>query len=139
MLHHIYKSTALYIKHLVLLELLRTQNVRHWHTCRHSGINQEPSLDFGTEKIYLFKLGVKETVPSLVILSACLTVDGFVADDEVININFSRGCNAIGTITTVANLWNANDNAFAKITSLFYNKLGAGKSTTEALRSAKLT
>lgn len=102
-----------------------------------SGADQEPTLDFGEEKIYLFELSAKQNSPSLVVLSACRTGDGFLADGEGI-ISLSRGFNAIGTSATIASLWNVNDNTAATIIGSFYRLLGEGKSSTSALRMAKL-
>ena len=102
-----------------------------------SGTNQEPTLDFGNEKIYLFELAAKQSAPSLVVLSACRTADGLLADGEGI-ISFSRGFNAVGTVATVASLWNANDNTVATISASFYKSLSEGKNGSEALRLAKI-
>ncbi len=102
-----------------------------------SGANKEPTLDFGKEKMYLFELSAKQHAPSLVVLSACRTADGKLAVGEGI-ISLSRGFNAIGTMATVASLWNVNDNAGALITADFYKYINKGYMASEALRQAKL-
>jgi CHAT domain-containing protein len=102
-----------------------------------SGKSQEPTLDFGKEKIFLFELAAKKSAPSLVVLSACRTADGLLANGEGI-ISLSRGFNAIGTPATIAGLWNVNDVAASVITGNFYKHLVAHKSNGEALHSAKL-
>jgi len=102
-----------------------------------SGKNQEPTLDFGREKIFLFELAAKKSAPSLVVLSACRTADGLLANGEGI-ISLSRGFNAIGTPATIAGLWNVNDVAASVITGNFYKYLLAHKSNGEALHLAKL-
>ena len=71
------------------------------------------------------------------VLSACRTADGFLADGEGI-ISLSRGFNAIGTSATIAGLWNVNDHAVAYITQHFYQSLLKGNTSAEALRDAKL-
>ena len=114
------------------------RNILHIGTHAYlSGPNQEPTLDFGQEKIYLFELSAKQQAPSLVVLSACRTADGFLADGEGI-ISLSRGFNAIGTSATIAGLWNVNDHAVAYITQHFYQSLLKGNTSAEALRDAKL-
>ncbi|WP_372820357.1 CHAT domain-containing protein [Pedobacter sp.] len=102
-----------------------------------SGNSQEPTLDFGNEKIFLFELAAKKSAPSLVVLSACRTADGLLANGEGI-ISLSRGFNAIGTPATIAGLWNVNDVAASVITGNFYKHLVAHKSNGEALHLAKL-
>ena len=102
-----------------------------------SGVNNEPTLDFGKEKMYLFELSAKQSAPSLVLLSACQTADGILANGEGI-ISLSRGFNAIGTAATIASLWNVNDQAAAQITASFYQSLEQTKNASKALRLAKL-
>jgi CHAT domain-containing protein len=102
-----------------------------------SGINKEPTLDFGKEKLFLFELLSKATRPNLVILSACRTGDGMLANGEGI-ISLSRGFTAIGTPATIAGLWNVNDEAVSQITANLYKYLLAGQSSGAALHQAKL-
>jgi len=114
------------------------RNILHIGTHAYlSGPNQEPTLDFEREKLYLFELSAKQQAPSLVVLSACRTADGILADGEGI-ISLSRGFNAIGTSATIAGLWNVNDNAVAYITQHFYQSLLEGNTSAQALRDAKL-
>ncbi|WAC40830.1 CHAT domain-containing protein [Pedobacter sp. SL55] len=87
--------------------------------------------------MYLFELSAKQSAPSLVVLSACQTADGILANGEGI-ISLSRGFNAIGTTATIASLWNVNDNAAAQIMAGFYQSLEKNKNASEALRQAKL-
>ncbi|TKC08234.1 CHAT domain-containing protein [Pedobacter polaris] len=102
-----------------------------------SGKNQEPTLDFDKEKVFLFELASKKSAPSLVVLSACRTADGLLANGEGI-ISLSRGFNAIGTSATIAGLWNVNDVAAAVITNNFYIHLLSNETSGEALHEAKL-
>ncbi|MNK09102.1 CHAT domain protein [compost metagenome] len=103
-----------------------------------TGVNNEPTLDFGKEKMYLFELSAKQSAPSLVVLSACQTADGILANGEGI-ISLSRGFNAIGTAATIASLWNVNDDAAAQIMASFYQSLKQTKNASEALRLGKLS
>jgi tetratricopeptide (TPR) repeat protein len=102
-----------------------------------SGVDQEPTLDFGKEKLFLFELLAKRNKPDLVILSACRTGDGLLAKGEGI-ISLSRGFSAIGTPATIAGLWNVNDDAVAQITAGVYQHLLKGQSSGTALHQAKL-
>jgi len=102
-----------------------------------SGKNQEPTLDFEKGKLFLFELDAKKNAPVLVVLSACRTADGLLANGEGI-ISLSRGFNALGTPATIAGLWNVNDVAASVITSSLYEHLLEGKSGGEALHQAKL-
>jgi len=102
-----------------------------------SGKNQEPTLDLDKEKLFLFELSAKKQAPSLVVLSACRTADGLLANGEGI-ISLSRGFNAIGTPATIAGLWNVNDVAASVIIGDFYKHLVNHKSNGEALHQAKI-
>lgn len=113
-------------------------NVLHIGTHAYlSGQNQEPTLDFGKERLFLFELAAKKQAPALVVLSACRTADGLLANGEGV-ISLSRGFNAIGTPATIAGLWNVNDVAASVITSNFYTHLLAGESNGNALHLAKV-
>lgn len=102
-----------------------------------SGRNQEPTLAFDREKVFLFELAAKKNAPSLVVLSACRTADGLLAKGEGI-ISLSRGFNAIGTPATIASLWNVNDVAASVITNSFYTHLVANRTSGTALHEAKI-
>ncbi|RZK33987.1 MAG: CHAT domain-containing protein, partial [Pedobacter sp.] len=102
-----------------------------------SGKNLEPTLDLDKEKLFLFELSAKKQAPSLVVLSACRTADGLLANGEGI-ISLSRGFNAIGTSATIAGLWNVNDVAASVIIGDFYKHLVNHKSSGRALHEAKI-
>lgn len=102
-----------------------------------SGKDQEPTLDFDKERLFLFELAAKKHAPALVVLSACRTADGLLANGEGV-ISLSRGFNAIGTPATIAGLWNVNDVAASVITSNFYKHMLRGQSNGNALHMAKI-
>ncbi|WP_316792322.1 CHAT domain-containing tetratricopeptide repeat protein [Pedobacter frigoris] len=102
-----------------------------------SGLQQEPTLAFEDNQVFLFELSARKTAPSLVVLSACRTADGIMASGEGI-ISLSRGFAAIGTQGTIAGLWNVNDEAAAAITADTYQNLIDGKEISNALHQAKL-
>jgi CHAT domain-containing protein len=103
-----------------------------------SGPNKEPTLDLGKEKLYLFELSNTANAPNLVVLSACQTADGVLANGEGI-ISMARGFNAVGSLATIASLWNVNDEAAATITANFYKQLSVHKDPVLALHKAKLS
>lgn len=120
-------------------QLFTKSNIMHIGTHAYlTGVNHEPTLDFGKEKMYLFELSAKQSAPSLVVLSACQTADGILANGEGI-ISLSRGFNAIGTAATIASLWNVNDDAAAQIMASFYQSLDKTTNASDALREAKLS
>ncbi|TDG36676.1 CHAT domain-containing protein [Pedobacter changchengzhani] len=125
------------VNHNSFINAFENSKVLHIGTHAYlSGENAEPTLDFEKEKIYLFELSSQKTAPSLVVLSACRTADGALANGEGV-ISLSRGFNAIGTPATIAGLWNVNDHAASIITANFYKFLLNDKSGSEALNLAK--
>ncbi|WP_113639198.1 CHAT domain-containing protein [Nubsella zeaxanthinifaciens] len=119
-------------------ELFAKSKVMHIGTHAYlSGSNNEPTLDFGKEKFYLFELANKTNAPNLIVLSACQTADGVLANGEGI-ISMARGFNAVGSAATIASLWNVNDEAAATITASFYRYLKKHKNPVVALQQAKL-
>lgn len=102
-----------------------------------SGARKEPTLAFQDNQVFLFELSALQNAPGLVVLSACRTADGMMADGEGI-ISLSRGFAAIGTQGTIATLWNVNDDAAAKITAETYKNLLEGKEISSSLHEAKL-
>jgi tetratricopeptide (TPR) repeat protein len=102
-----------------------------------SGVRKEPTLAFNDDQVFLFELSALQNAPGLVVLSACRTADGMMAEGEGI-ISLSRGFAAIGTQGTIATLWNVNDDAAAKITAETYKNLLEGKQISSSLHEAKL-
>lgn len=102
-----------------------------------SGIQQEPTLAFQDQQVFLFELSARKKVPSLVVLSACKTAGGQMSSGEGI-ISLNRGFAAIGTRGTIASLWNVNDEAAAAVTINTYEQLLTGQNVNAALHQAKL-
>lgn len=114
-------------------------NVLHISTHAYlSGNQQEPTLAFEDTEVFLFELAARKTAPDLVVLSACRTADGNLANGEGI-ISLSRGFTAIGAGGTIAGLWNVNDHAASNITASCYRNLTKGVKTSKALHLAKLS
>lgn len=102
-----------------------------------SGAQKEPTLAFDDGQMFLFELSTSLHVPALVVLSACQTADGMMAEGEGI-ISLSRGFAALGTKGTIAALWNVNDDAASVITADIYSGMLDGKNVGDALHRAKL-
>jgi len=102
-----------------------------------SGVQKEPAIALDDDQIFLFELSARQNAPALVMLSACRTADGILAEGEGI-ISLSRGFTAIGAQGTIAGLWNVNDEAAAAITTDVYKYLVKGQKISTALHHAKL-
>ncbi|MEB0261901.1 MULTISPECIES: CHAT domain-containing protein [unclassified Mucilaginibacter] len=102
-----------------------------------SGVNKEPTLDFGKEKLFLFELLARRNKPNPIVLSACRTGDGQLAKGEGV-ISLSRGFSAIGTTATIAGLWNVNDETVSQIITNMNKFLLDGQSSGQVLHLAKL-
>lgn len=102
-----------------------------------SGVQKEPTLAFNDNDVFLFELSARKSAPSLVVLSACQTADGMMAKGEGI-ISLSRGFAAIGAQSTIAGLWNVNDDAAASITTDVYHNILNGNTGSNALHLAKI-
>lgn len=78
-----------------------------------------------------------ETPADLVVLSACQTALGHLAETEGV-IGLSRSFFIAGARTVVAGLWSVDDKATVLLMTHFYQALFDGKSVPEAMRRAKL-
>ena len=110
------------------------------HVSTHSfleGKENIPVLQFADGKFFLFELYRKAFQPQLVVLSACRTGDGMLAEGEGI-ISLARGFIASGAAGIVAGLWNMNDDATSLVMGLFYRQLLIDHQPANALHAAKL-
>lgn len=96
-----------------------------------------PWVAFQDEKLTLEELYLTQNNADLVVLSACKTNDGKLANGEGV-MSLSRGFFQTGAKSIVASLWNVNDHATAEITTQFYKNLTQKQTTASALRNAKL-
>ena len=115
-------------------------NVNLLHISTHSflqGKENLPVLQLSDDKFFLFELYGKAFRPQLVVLSACRTGHGMLAEGEGI-ISLARGFTATGAEGIVAGLWNMNDETTAQLSGTFYSRLAVGDLPAAALREAKL-
>ena len=118
----------------------RLSDVNLLHISTHSylqGKENIPVLQLADDKFFLFELYGKSFQPQLVVLSACRTGHGMLAEGEGI-ISLARGFTATGAGGIVAGLWNMNDESTAKLVGKFYEEIIKGSSPAAALHKAKL-
>jgi CHAT domain-containing protein len=110
------------------------------HISTHSffqGKDNIPVLQLADDKFFLFDLYGRSFHPQLVVLSACRTGHGILAEGEGV-ISLARGFVAAGSGGIVAGLWNMNDESTAILMGNFYSHLIKIKSPAEALHATKL-
>ena len=76
-------------------------------------------------------------IADLVVISACHTGFGPVVEGEGV-MNLGRAFTYAGSESVLYSLWLANDFSSAQIFEAFYQELGAGASSSEALHQARL-
>ena len=101
------------------------------------GKENMPVLQLADDRFFLFELYGKTFHPQLVVLSACRTGHGMLAQGEGI-ISLARGFTATGAAGIVAGLWDMNDETTSSLIGSFYKLLGKGQSPATALHNAKL-
>lgn len=110
------------------------------HISTHSLLQGEehiPVLQLADDKFFLFELYGKSFQPQLVVLSACRTGHGLLAEGEGI-VSLARGFTASGAGGIVAGLWNMHDESTAELMSDFYRQLKKERYPSSALHSAKM-
>ncbi|ATL45825.1 hypothetical protein COR50_00870 [Chitinophaga caeni] len=111
------------------------------HISTHAYLEGEPPmpvLQMSDDKFYWFELFQYKFQPGLVVLSACKTGDGMLAEGEGI-ISLAREFAAAGAAGVVAGLWNVNDEAGAAMVASFYKNLSRESKPYLALHRAKLS
>lgn len=110
------------------------------HISTHSFLEGEehiPVLQMANDKFFLFELYGQSFQPQLVVLSACRTGHGLLAEGEGI-ISLARGFTASGAGGIVAGLWNMHDESTAELMGSFYQHLAKEHFPADALHAAKL-
>ncbi|GEP94171.1 CHAT domain-containing protein [Chitinophaga cymbidii] len=101
------------------------------------GDQQLPAIQLADGPFFLFELYARKFHPGLIMLSACRTGQGMLAEGEGI-ISLAREFTASGATGIVAGLWNVHDAAAARLTGDFYEQLPSAKNPMIALHAAKL-
>jgi len=110
------------------------------HVSTHSflqGKENMPVLQLADDKFFLFELSGNRFQPQLVVLSACRTGHGMLAQGEGV-ISLARGFTASGAGGIIAGLWDMNDEVTASLMGNFYRELIIEARPAEALHKAKL-
>ena len=94
-------------------------------------------IDDPSQKLTLRELYDLESNNELVVLSACSTAEGEIAEGEGV-LSLARGFFYAGAKSVVSTLWAVNDQSSAIIMSEFYRQLKQGKRKDVALQQAKL-
>lgn len=101
------------------------------------GEQQLPAIQLSDGPFFLFELYARKFHPGLIMLSACRTGQGMLAEGEGV-ISLAREFTASGATGIVAGLWNVHDAAAARLTGDFYGQLPSAKNPMMALHHAKL-
>ncbi len=94
-------------------------------------------IDDPTQKLTLRELYDLKSNNELVVLSACSTAKGEIAEGEGV-LSLARGFFYAGAKSVVSTLWAVNDQSSAIIMAEFYRQLKKGKRKDVALQQAKL-
>ncbi|WP_346316023.1 CHAT domain-containing tetratricopeptide repeat protein [Chitinophaga sp. YIM B06452] len=100
------------------------------------GDQQLPAIQLADGPFYLFELYARKFRPGLIVLSACRTGQGMMAEGEGI-ISLAREFTTSGATGIVAGLWNLHDATAASLTGDFYNQLRNAADPAMALHHAK--
>ncbi|MGN6511250.1 MAG: CHAT domain-containing protein [Chitinophaga sp.] len=101
------------------------------------GDQQLPAIQLADGPFYLFELYARKFHPGLIVLSACRTGQGMMAEGEGI-ISLAREFTTSGATGIVAGLWNLHDATAASLTGDFYDQLRNAADPATALHHAKM-
>lgn len=107
------------------------------HLATHAQAGENPWVAFSDDKMEISELHTFQNQAELVVLSACNTSLGEIAEGEGI-LSLTRSFFYSGANAIVATVWNVNDKSTAYIFKEFYQNLKDGDSKSAALRKAKL-
>lgn len=114
------------------------KNYKILHLATHADASASPWIAFKDSILELPELYAFRNEADLVVLSACNTSLGEVANGEGV-MSLARGFFHSGANSVVSSLWNVNDKSTAALLSVFFENLSDGQSKSEALRNAKLS
>jgi len=106
------------------------------HLATHASTDEDPWIAFNDSKLELHELYTYKSQADLVVLSACNTANGELAQGEGV-MSLARGFFHSGANSVLSTLWNANDKATADIMKNFYQNLSDGNTKSKALQLAK--
>ncbi len=107
------------------------------HLATHANSGEHPWIAFYDEKVELHELYTLPNEADMVVLSACNTSLGEVAQGEG-TFSLARGFFYSGANSVVSTLWNVNDKSGTELMKGFYSNLKKGQTKARALHNAKL-
>ncbi|MEL6561729.1 MAG: CHAT domain-containing protein [Bacteroidota bacterium] len=107
------------------------------HLATHAQAGENPWVAFSDAKMDITELHTFQNQAELVVLSACDTSLGEIAEGEGI-LSLARSFFYSGANSIIATLWNVNDKSTSFVFKEFYKNLKSGDSKSAALRKAKL-
>ncbi|MGB3466268.1 MAG: CHAT domain-containing protein, partial [Cyclobacteriaceae bacterium] len=107
------------------------------HLATHAQAGDNPWVAFSDSKMDISELHTFQNQAELVVLSACNTSRGKIAEGEGI-LSLARSFFYSGANAIIATEWNVNDKSTSFIFRAFYKNLKDGDSKSAALRKAKL-
>jgi len=116
--------------------LSKTKDSKIIHLATHANFSDNLQIAFHDTNLEYHELYTSKNQAELVVLSACNTSLGEIADGEGV-LSLARGFFYAGANTVVSTFWNANDKSTAIIMESFYKNLKAGQTKSQALHNAK--
>ena len=107
------------------------------HLATHAQTGDNPWIAFSDAKMDIAELYTFQNQSELVVLSACNTSRGEIAEGEGV-LSLARSFFYSGANAIIATEWNVNDKSTSFIFKEFYTNLKNGESKSAALRNAKL-
>ncbi|WP_378173580.1 CHAT domain-containing protein [Aquimarina sp. SS2-1] len=117
--------------------LSKTSDYKIIHLATHANFSDNLQIAFYDTNLEYHELYTSRNQAELVVLSACNTSLGEIAEGEGV-MSLARGFFYAGANTVVSSLWNANDKSTAQIMESFYHNLEEGQTKSKALHNAKI-
>ena len=117
--------------------LSNTEDYKIIHLATHANFSDNLQIAFHDTNLEYHELYTSRNQAELVVLSACNTSLGEIAEGEGV-MSLARGFFYAGANTVVSSLWNANDKSTAQIMESFYDNLEKGQTKSKALHHAKI-
>ncbi len=117
--------------------LSNTDDYKIIHLATHANFSDKLQIAFHDSNLEYSELYTSRNQAELVVLSACNTSLGEIAEGEGV-MSLARGFFYAGANTVISSLWNANDKSTAQIMESFYNNLEKGQTKSKALHNAKI-
>ncbi len=118
--------------------LSNTDDHKIIHLATHANFSDNLQIAFHDTNLEYHELYTSRNQAELVVLSACNTSLGEIAEGEGV-MSLARGFFYAGANTVISSLWNANDKSTSQIMESFYHNLEEGQTKSKALHNAKIS